>query len=143
MNIKQISIFIENKKGRLAEVTKILEENNINIRALSLADTSDFGILRIIVNEPEKCKNILYDKGFIVKESNVLAVEIEDKPGGLARVLGILSENDINIEYMYAFVEKKENNAIVIFKVDNNEKTVSILSSNNINTVPDDILRNL
>jgi len=143
MNIKQLSVFIENKKGRLAEVTGILRDNNINIRALSLADTSDFGILRIIVDDPDKAKEVLKDKEFVVKESDVLAIEIEDKPGGLSKVLDVLSSNDIDIAYMYAFVEKKETNAIVIFKVSDNDKTVDVLKNNGISVVSHNIIKEL
>ncbi len=143
MNIKQLSIFIENKKGRLSEVTEILKDNNLNIRALSLADTSDFGILRLILDNPDKGADVLKNKGFIVKETDVLAIEIEDQPGGLSKVLQVLSENNIDISYMYAFVEKKESNAVVIFKVDDNNRTIDILNKNNIKTVASDIIKNL
>jgi hypothetical protein len=106
MKVEQISIFLENKAGRLAEVTRILGEGGINIRALSLADTSDFGILRLIVNDHEKAKKILKEHGFTVGRTEVVAVEVEDRPGGLSSILQILYEAGINVEYMYAFVQQ-------------------------------------
>ena len=106
MKVEQISIFLENKAGRLAEVTRILGKGGINIRALSLADTSDFGILRLIVNDHEKAKQILKDNGFTVGRTEVIAVEVEDRPGGLNSILEILFKANINVEYMYAFVQQ-------------------------------------
>src|SRR5512133_1303085 len=99
MKVEQISIFIENKSGRLAEVSRILGEDNINIRALSLADTSDFGILRLIVNDCEKAKAVLKDKGFTVSKTEVVAVEVPDRPGGLSSILQTLDAVQINVEY--------------------------------------------
>lgn len=132
MNIKQISIFLENKKGRLANVTKFLADNNINIRALSLADTKDFGVLRLIVDNYEKAIKLLKDNGFIAQLTDVIAIEVEDKPGGLYKVLKVIEDNNINIEYIYATVEKNKDSAIVIFRVDDNEKTFQILKKNGI-----------
>ena len=109
MKIRQISVFLENKVGRVGEITRILGDNNINIRALSLADTSDFGILRMIVDDIEKALKALRGRGIIVKETAVVAVEVPDKPGGLTAVLDILTDNGINVEYMYAFFEQPEN----------------------------------
>jgi hypothetical protein len=143
MNIKQISIFIENREGRLAEITELLDSEKINIRALSLADTSDFGVLRLIVNDPDKCLVILQKKGFISQETNVIAVEIEDRPGGLNKVLKILLQGKINVEYMYAFVEKKKENAIVIFKIDDFTKAIDILQKNKIPLVDSKSLQEL
>jgi len=118
MKVEQISIFLENKSGRLAEVTQLLGDECINIRALSLADTTDFGILRLIVNDPEKATTVLKQSGFTVCKTELIAVEVEDKPGGLAKVLKILSKENINVEYMYAFVEHKCDNAVLIFCFD-------------------------
>ena len=132
MSLKQISVFLENKKGRLAEVTDILGKNGINIKAMSLADTSDFGVLRLIVNDPDRCVTILKSSGFVAQETDVIGIEVEDKPGGLFRVLDILEKNSINVEYMYATVEKNKNFAIVIFKVDVKERAMKILSDNKI-----------
>jgi hypothetical protein len=133
MKIKQISIFLENRSGRLAEVTKLLSDNGINIRALSLADTSDFGILRLIVNEPGKAYNILKQAGFAAAETEVIAVEIPDKPGGIASVLEILNAENINVEYLYASLEKSRENAIVIFRFEELDKVIKILQENKVN----------
>lgn len=115
---KQISVFLENKAGRLSHVTKVLGEANINIRALSIADTSDFGILRIIVSDPENAYKILKDAGFTVSETEVIAVQVPDSPGGLATVLEQMSDANLNIEYLYAFLGTSEDDALVIFKVE-------------------------
>lgn len=119
---KQISVFLENKAGRLAHVTRVLGEAAINIRALSIADTSDFGILRLIVSEPDKAYKILKEAGFTVSETEVIAVQVPDSPGGLATVLEQMSEENLNIEYLYAFLGTSENDALVIFKVEDIEK---------------------
>lgn len=118
MVLKQLSVFLENVPGRLRAVTSILAENNINIRALSLADTTDFGILRLIVDNPNKAANILKDKNLAVKLSDVIAVEMENSPGGLDQVLKILEKENINIEYLYAFMGSKPKKALVILRVD-------------------------
>jgi len=126
--IKQISVFVENKPGRLAEITNIIAENNINMRALSLADTSDFGILRIIVDDTDKVKNILKENGIMVKITNVLSICVEDKPGGLAEILKILASENIGIEYMYAFVSKQiSGSAYVIMRIEEDVKAMEIL----------------
>lgn len=130
--VKQISIFLENKSGRLANVTRILGENNIDISALSIADTTDFGILRLIVNSPEKAEEILKKEGFTVASTDVLAIAVEDKPGGLAKVLTLLEENSIGIEYIYAFVGKCSNEALVILRLDKPCDAAKVLSENNI-----------
>ncbi|RMG58106.1 MAG: ACT domain-containing protein, partial [Deltaproteobacteria bacterium] len=113
MKVEQISIFLENKSGRLAEVTGILADAGINIRALSLADTADFGILRLIVNDTEKAKEVLKAHGFTVGKTEVVAIEVPDRPGGLAGILRELKGENINVEYMYAFVQKSGENAII------------------------------
>jgi hypothetical protein len=127
MNVEQISIFLENKSGRLAEVTSVLSEAKINIRALYLADTADFGILRLIVNETEKAWQALKENGFTVEKTKVVAIEVPDRPGGLSIILNTIKDEGINVEYMYAFVEKSGENAIVIFRFDEFEKSVDIL----------------
>lgn len=119
---KQISIFLENKAGRLSHVTRVLGESKINIRALSIADTSDFGILRIIVSDPGRAYKILKEAGFTVSETDVIAVQVPDSPGGLAAILEQMSEENLNIEYLYAFLGTSENDALVIFKVEDFEK---------------------
>lgn len=133
MNVEQLSIFIENKSGRLAEITRILGESGINIRALSLADTSDFGILRLIVNDVETAKRVLKEKGFTVNKTEVVAVEVPDRPGGLAALLQALDSEQINVEYMYAFVERCGGNAVIIFRFDETEKAIATLTSRSFN----------
>lgn len=127
MKVKQISIFLENKSGRLAQVTKALGDNGINIRALSIADTTDFGILRLIVNDPDKAYSVLKNSGFTVSTTDVIAVEVADKPGGLAEVLKHLDRSGINIEYLYAFLQKSSNAALVVFRVEQIEEAVKVL----------------
>ena len=130
MKVEQLSIFIENKSGRLAEVTRLLGEAGINIRALSLADTSDFGILRLIVNQTEKAKDVLKSNEFTVSKTEVVAVEVPDRPGGLAQILQTLQEKAINVEYMYAFVERCGENAVIIFRFDETETAIAALKAN-------------
>ena len=132
MKVEQISVFLENKSGRLADVSSVLAHAGINIRALSLADTTDFGILRLIVNDTEKAKQVLKDNGFTVGKTNVLAVEVSDTPGGLAQILNIVKDEGINVEYMYAFVQKSAGNAIIIFRFDEIEKAISTLTKEGI-----------
>ncbi|HTX60897.1 MAG TPA: ACT domain-containing protein [Methanobacterium sp.] len=114
MKIKQLSIFLENKKGRMRKALDVLAQNNINIRAMSIADVSDFGILRLIVPVPDKAIQVLEDNNFLVKVGDVIAVEMSDKPGGLNSILEILDKSDINLDYLYAFVDEKEERAIVL-----------------------------
>lgn len=128
MKLEQISIFIENKSGRLAEVTRVLGQGNINIRALSLADTSDFGILRLIVDQPDQAQALLKEQGFTVNKTHVVAVEVPDQPGGLATILNVLEDNHINVEYMYAFVERCQDNAVIIFRFDAIEAAINALT---------------
>lgn len=136
MIVEQISVFLENKAGRLVEVTEALAQANINIRALSLADTSDFGILRLIVDDTEKAKGILREKGLTVGRTNVVAVEVADRPGGLDHTLRVLSEAGINVEYMYAFVQKDAANATLIFRFDRTEQALEVLQNNGIPILP-------
>ena len=131
MKVEQISIFIENKSGRLAEITRILGEGGINIRALSLADTSDFGILRLIVNDVDTANKVLKEKGFTVNKTEVVAVEVPDRPGGLGAILKALDAEQINVEYMYAFVERCGGNAVIIFRFDDADKAINALKANN------------
>ena len=132
MKVEQISIFIENKSGRLAEVTGILGKIGVNIRALSLADTSDFGILRLIVNDSEKAFKVLREHNFTVSKTEVIGVEVPDAPGGLSSILQILDKNNVNVEYMYAFVERSGDNAVIIFRFDNIDEAISALSKNGV-----------
>ncbi len=132
MVAEQISIFLENKAGRLAEVTSTLSDAGVSLRALSLADTSDFGILRIIVNDCEKAKKVLKEKGFTTRHTTVVAVEVEDKPGGLHKILEIFAKFSINVEYMYAYVQKDTTNATMIFRFDDTDKAIEILNKHNV-----------
>ena len=143
MTLKQVSVFLENKKGRLAEVTRLIAEEKINIRALSLADTTDFGVLRLIVNDPQRCFTVLKNNAFVAQQTDVIAVEVMDKPGGLYQILDVFDENGINIEYMYAFVEKKSDNAIVIFRIDRPEQAIQVLKKNKITVLSSDIISKL
>ncbi|MDD4238902.1 MAG: ACT domain-containing protein [Desulfotomaculaceae bacterium] len=127
MKVRQISIFLENKSGRLAQVTRALGANSINIRALSIADTTDFGILRLIVSEPEKAYVVLKESGFTVSTTDVIAVEIADTPGGLDVALEALEKVGINIEYLYAFVQKASSAALVVFRVEQVDEAVKVL----------------
>lgn len=143
MIVEQISIFLENRAGRLADVTRTLSEAGINIRALSLADTTDFGILRLIVTDHEKAKQALKENGFTVGRTNVVAAEVEDRPGGLHAILTMLSENGINVEYMYAFVQQSGHNAVLIFRFDRTEEAVETLQKNGVRIIPGDELYNI
>ncbi len=137
MLVKQISVFLENKLGRLAEVTRVLGDNQIDISALSIADTTDFGILRLIVNHPDKAKQVLDKQGFAVSINEVIAVEVEDKPGGLAKALTILDKKGIGIEYMYAFVGNSgSRKAMVILRVEDPENALNILKDEDVNIKP-------
>ena len=135
MATKQISVFLENKSGRLAEVTRILGEGEINLRAMSIADTADFGILRLIADNSDRALKILDNNNFTAKVTDVLAVEVPDKPGGLAQVMKVFSENDVNIEYLYVSLERNKDNAVIIFKVENIELGAKVLEENSFNLV--------
>ena len=135
MKVEQLSIFLENKAGRLAQVTKTLAEAGINIRALSLADTSDFGILRLIVNDTEKA---IKEAGFTVGRTAVVAVEVDDKPGGLNNILEALSGQNVNVEYMYAFVQEGGGSATMIFRFDRIDQAIEVLKAKNIPIIPAD-----
>lgn len=132
MKVDQLSIFLENKSGRLAEVTDTLAKAGLNIRALSLADTADFGILRLIVNDPEKARKLLKDGGFAVAKTEVVAVEVPDMPGGLAGLLEKLSGADINIEYLYAFIQKSGENAIIICLFDEIDRAIAAVEKSGV-----------
>ena len=134
MTIDQISVFVENKPGRLAEITEILGEANVDLRAMSIADTSEFGILRIIVNEPQTALEVLKKEGCVVSITPVLAVEIEDKPGSLASIVRILADEGVSVEYMYAYITRRVENAYVIFKVEDIPASVAIFEKHGIKT---------
>jgi len=132
VKVKQISIFLENKSGRLAQVTNVLAENGINLRALSVADTADFGILRIIVNDVGKAVNVLKNSGYTFGETEVVAVEVPDKPGGLASILTPLWKAGLSVEYMYAFVRSSGENAIMIFRFEDTDKAIEVLKESKV-----------
>jgi len=129
MYINQISVFIENRPGRLSAITKVLADNNIDIRALSLADTTNFGILRLIVDKPAEAERILKENGFTVSVTKVIAVKVEDKPGGMYKLLDVLYGAAITVEYAYAFIARKEDGAFVILRVEDNMKAADCLKS--------------
>ena len=143
MKVDQLSIFLENRAGRLAEVTRILSEAKVNIRALSLADTSDFGILRLIVSDFEKAKAQLKENGFTVGRTSVVAVEVPDHPGGLHEILSMLQDAGINVEYMYAFVQQSGDSAVLIFRFDRTDQGIELLQQKGINIVPGETLYKL
>lgn len=138
LKVEQISIFLENRAGRLAEVIHALAGARINIRALSLTDTSDFGILRLIVHDPEKAQAVLREKGFTFGPASVVAVEIPDRPGGLDSLLQLLSTASINVEYMYDFVQKAKDSAVVIFRFDRVDEAIDLLLGANFKVIPAD-----
>lgn len=135
MRAEQISVFLENKAGRLAEVSAILAEADVNIRALAVADTSDFGVLRLIVNDNQKAIEALKNRGFTVSKTDVVAVEVEDRPGGLNKILDILNRAGINVEYMYAFVQHSGKNAVMIFRIDPIDEAITLLQKNNLTVI--------
>lgn len=136
MKVDQISVFLENKPGSLENVTRILKNANVNIRTLSLADTIDFGILRLIVNDVDTSLAALKESGLRVSRTVVVAVEVPDRPGGLDSILEVLSKNDINVEYLYAFVEKSGENAVIIFRFDTPDKAIDVLLKNGFTVMP-------
>lgn len=133
--VKQISVFIENTTGRIAEITRILGSSGINLRAISIADTADFGILRIVSDKPDEALKVLKQGGFTAKETDVIGAEVSDQPGGLAFVMDVLDKEDVNIEYLYATLECKADKAVVIFKVEDIDHAVSVLNKNNISII--------
>ncbi len=143
MTVKQISVFLENKPGRLYELTKVLRENQIDMRALSIAETPDFGILRLIVDDSYKTACVLKDAGYICSITPVLAAEVADEAGGLEKILNILGENDINLEYTYAFITRKKGTAYMVFRVQDNDKAIEILSKNQVHLVCQDAFSEL
>ena len=142
MIIKQISAFVENKSNGVSEIAKILAAGGVDIRALSIADTTEFGILRMIVSDTELAQNLLSSAGISVKTTSVLAAAVPDSPGGLAGALELLSENGINIEYIYAFIGGEDKGALVVFKADDQAKAEEILKSSDLPQISaEDILR--
>ena len=135
MRVEQISIFLENKTGRIAEITKILADANVNIRALSLADTSDFGVLRLIVDNNQAAEAALKQHGITMGKTSVVAVEVEDTPGGLFRIMSMIADASLNVEYMYAFIHPKTTHAVMIFKFDKLDEAVDVLRQNNVTVI--------
>lgn len=135
MKIKQISVFLENRKGRLFDICSMLGEAKINIRALTIAETETFGVLRMVVDRPEAAMELFRRHSITANQTDVVAVEVPDKPGGLAHILKILTENAINVEYMYGFVEKFSENALLVFRFDDAEKAHQTLKANGVNVV--------
>ncbi|MBF0531460.1 MAG: ACT domain-containing protein [Deltaproteobacteria bacterium] len=143
MKIIQISIFLENHAGRLHEVTALLGQEQINIRALTVAESRDFGVLRIVTDQPDRTLTVLKAAGFVASLTEIVAVEVADTPGGLAGILGIFAANGVNVEYMYGFVEKFSDKALVVFRFDNTDKALEVLAQNNINIVGKKKIENL
>ena len=132
MFIKQLTIFVENKFGRVADIVEILGKNHIDIRALSIADTSDYGLMRMIVSDPSKAKNLLQESGVVVKITDAVAVPLDHTPGGLSKIMSLLKEGGISVNYLYAFVARESTGAVVVMKTDKLDETVTILSQNGI-----------
>ena len=142
MFIKQISLFVENQPGKLMEATDILSEGGVDISALSLADTTDFGILRIIVDNPDKAVSLLRERDYIVKQTDVIAAVMDDRPGGLSAILKILAEAGVSVEYMYAFVGSRQGHAVVVMRTDDPEKAQTALAEHHVTTLePKDVYR--
>lgn len=143
MLIKQLSIFVENKKGRMAEITKTLAAHGIDIRALSIADTTDYGILRLIVDDPEKAVLVLKEEHMTVSLTDVIAIAVPDVPGGLSRAVEVLATEGVDIEYMYASLNAKNDSAFVILRVEDNEKAMSLLKAARITLMSAEELYNI
>ena len=135
MAISQISVFVENRPGRLADITAVLAKSSIDIRALSVADTSDYGILRLIVNDPKSAVEALRSEGMTASATQVLGIIIPDEPGGLARAIKVLSDAQISVEYAYAFITPSVGNAYVIIRVEDNDKASEILKGARIELI--------
>lgn len=132
MKIQQLSIFVENREGRLAQITEVLAEAQIDIRAISVADTSDFGILRVIVDDPEKAVKALKAAGMTVSLTDVIAIGVDDRPGEFSKAMRVLADHHITVEYMYAFISRDKGKAFVIIRVENDEKAVEVLKGEGV-----------
>lgn len=143
MTVKQISIFLENKPGRLADFTDTLSKRDVDMRALSLAEAEDFGIVRIIVDDVYNASTVLKDEGYVFSITEVLAVEMPDEPGALSGIIRVLGENEVNIDYMYAFTARKKDAAYMILRVKDNKKAVSVLKASGIRPVGQEELADL
>jgi hypothetical protein len=136
MIIKQISIFMENTTGRLADVTALLAKGGVNLRALSIADTADFGILRMVADQPDEAVQLLNDAGFVARETDVIGVEVPDHPGELARIMALFRDEGVNIEYLYASLEHKVDKAVIVLKVDDIDAGLAMLEKHGFSTIP-------
>ncbi len=135
MKLTQISVFLENRKGRLYDVCNTLGKNSINIRALTIAETESFGVLRIVVDKSDQAVQILRKNGFVANLTDVIAVEVGDRPGGLAEILKVFADSDINVEYMYGFVEKFSDNALLVFRFEDTDMAAKVLTDKGIKVV--------
>lgn len=135
MTIPQISVFLENKAGQLADITKILSENQVNMRAINIAETADYGVLRLIVDDAAKASSILLEQGFILTMTPVVGAAVPDTPGGLSNVLGVISRAEIDVEYMYSVFGQKDGQACMIFRVADAESLTAVLEKSGINTI--------
>ena len=135
MTIPQISVFLENKAGQLADITGILSQNQVNMRAINIAETTDYGVLRLIVDDAAKASSILLEKGFILTMTPVVGVAVPDTPGGLSRVLSVISGAEIDVEYMYSVFGQKDGQACMIFRVADSDGLTAILEQNGIGTI--------
>ena len=138
MKIKQLSIFLQNRMGSLSKPLEVLTVADVNIRAMCMADTSEFGILRLVVDNPEKGKEALEQNNFLVKMTEIIGVEMHDAPGGLTSVLNVIRDNNIDLEYLYAFTHEKEGKAILLLHADDIDALIDVLNKNNIPIVPSD-----
>ncbi|MGN0177294.1 acetolactate synthase [Methanobrevibacter sp.] len=143
MKIKQLSIFLENKIGSLSKPLEILSKEGINIRAMCMADTSEFSILRLVIDNPLKGKEILEENNFLVKITEIIGVEMNDTPGGLTTVLQVMKDNNIDLEYLYAFTHDKVGKAILLLHADDMDKLIDSLHENEIVIIPSDEVYNL
>ena len=143
MKIKQLSIFLQNRMGSLSKPLEVLSEADVNIRAMCMADTSEFGILRLVVDNPEKGKEALEENSFLVKITEIIGVEMDDTPGGLTSILKIIKDNEIDLEYLYAFTHEKEGKAILLLHSDNIDNLISALKENDVTIVPSTEVYNL
>ena len=135
MTIPQISVFLENKAGQLADITSILSDNQINMRAINIAETADYGVLRLIVDDASKASSILLEQGFILTMTPVVGVAVPDTPGGLSKVLGVISRAEIDVEYMYSVFGQRDGQACMIFRVADSDALTKILEANGIGTI--------
>lgn len=137
MSLKQLTVFVENKQGTLVDITDTLAKHNVNIRALSIADTQDFGILRLIVNDNDTALKTLSDEGYLIKTTDVVGVKIGDEPGKLSKALNVLDENGINMEYLYAFMSRTEKHAYVVLRVADNKTAETALENAGFHLITD------